>query len=190
MRLFIAVPVPANLRTKAAKLGEEFTLNRRSLSFVKPENMHLTLKFLGETDEPALEKVVDRLKKIKFQKFECELVGVGAFPNESFVRVLWVGTESEGRLETLAFDVIDALRGINPIMKPIQRVNKEQTDEENSFRAHLTLARVKQKLDLRGFIANHKTQSFGKFEISEFHLIESKLGPQRPEYRVIERFKA
>ena len=180
MRLFVAVPVPEELRAKAAELGKEMKVDKRALSFVKAGNMHLTLRFLGEIDDETVAEVRERLRTIKFERFECALRGIGAFPNENYVRIVWVGAESGGKLEALAKNVIHVLRGFG----------KEEKEEGGQFSAHLTLARVKQRVDVREFIAKHKNDQFGSFEISEFHLIASVLKPEGSEYKVVEKFRA
>ena len=173
MRLFVAVPVPQELREKAAALGAG--IMQDGVSAVRAENMHLTLKFIGETQDSELETIKERLADVKFAPFTCTLRGVGVFPNENYIKVVWAGCESGGALERLAKDVIAALHG-------------HGADER--FSAHLTIARVKRKLDLRAFLEGHKEETLGAFEVAEFHLIQSVLGPGGPSYTTLARFPA
>ncbi|MFZ5501132.1 MAG: RNA 2',3'-cyclic phosphodiesterase, partial [Candidatus Micrarchaeota archaeon] len=140
---------------------------------VKPENMHLTLKFIGEADESGAGKIEEKLRAISFAPFRCSLRGVGVFPDEHHIRVVWAGCESGGALEKLAKDVMDALSGYG---------------DDKPFSAHLTIARVKRKLDLKGFLQKHRDEPFGEFEAKEFHLIKSELKPGGPEYSALARF--
>ncbi len=79
MRLFVADPVPDELKGRLAALGMEIA--QEGLSVVKPQNMHLTLKFLGETRDTELKTIEKRLAGVRFAPFQCELKGVGVFPS-------------------------------------------------------------------------------------------------------------
>lgn len=173
MRLFVAVPVPQGLRERIAALGDE--LGQDGIVPVKPENMHLTLKFIGDTEERKLASLEQALRGIRFAAFGCTVKGVGVFPNENYVKVVWAGVESGGALESLAKDVQDALRGFGG---------------DERFSAHITIARVKRKADLGGFLGKHRNDDFGQFTISSFELIESVLGPGGPKYSTIATFEA
>jgi len=174
MRLFVAVPVPEDLRGRVAKLAEE--LPREGISPVKAGNMHATLKFIGEVDDGKLGDITQRLGKIRFGKFDCIIKGVGVFPSESYIKVVWAGIESGGALESLAKDVISSLHGYG---------------QDERFTAHLTIARVKKKLDLKAFLERHAADEFGSFGVSGFELIQSVLrGAEGPEYKTMAQFGA
>lgn len=173
MRLFVAVPVPEELRAKAAALGEE--IRQDGIVPVKPGNMHLTLRFLGETDERKLAGLEQALRGIAFAPFGCTVKGVGVFPNEDYVKVVWAGVESDGKLKALAKDVIGALSGYGG---------------DERFSAHLTIARVKRKADLKAFLEKHRSDEFGSFTASSFGLIRSVLGREGPEYSTLAKFEA
>lgn len=174
MRLFVAVAVPPLLRGKAAALGLE--MKQEGLGLVRADNMHLTLKFIGETGPKDAEEIKKKLQAVKFGKFRCGLRGVGVFPSEDYVRVVWAGAESGGALEDLAQKVMGALRGFG---------------KDERFTAHLTIARVKKKVDMKSFLELHKNEDFGSFEVAAFELIESRLGGQHgPEYHTLAVFEA
>jgi len=100
MRLFVAVDIDENLKPKILKLQEKFRL--RGVKLVEPENLHFTLKFLGEQPEKNIYEIKHILEKISsMQSFEIKIAGVGAFPSEKFIRVLWLGYEPQPHL-TLA----------------------------------------------------------------------------------------
>ncbi len=174
MRVFVAVPVPPEVRAKAAAAGRE--LEGEGISLVRPDNMHLTLRFIGEVQPQEAERIALELEGVDFRRFPCVVKGVGVFPDEQYVRVVWAGVGSGGSLEALAAKVAQALKG-------------HGGDER--FSAHLTLARVKRKMDPRPFLERHRDEEFGSFEVSEFHLIESVLGgPAGPRYHVIGSYTA
>ncbi len=174
MRVFVAVPVPEEIRAKAAAAGREIA--GEGISLVRPENMHLTLRFIGEVQPHEVERIASELAGVDFKSFPCTVRGAGVFPDEHHVRVVWVGVGSGGELEALAAKVAGALKG---------------TGGDERFSAHLTLARVKRRLDIRPFLEKHKDEEFGAFTVSEFHLIESVLGgPQGPQYHTIRRYQA
>lgn len=172
MRLFVAAPVPAAIREKAAAAGREIAQD--GVVPVRPENMHITLKFLGEMPEGKVRDVEARLQRIAFQPFECTARGVGAFPDENYVKVVWAGIESGGKLEALAGEVIGALAGCG---------------KDERFSAHLTIARVKRKVDLRRFMEARRNEEFGNFTVSRLELVKSELGPGGPAYTVIAVFE-
>ncbi len=174
MRLFIAVPVPEEIREKVAALGREIA--QEGVVPVKPANMHMTLKFIGEVDEARLGGMEQRLSEVKFKAFDCALKGVGVFPNEDYVKVVWAGAESGGALEGLAKEIIEAMRGYD--------------GHDERFSAHLTIARVKRKVDLKAFLEKHRDDSFGSFTVSSFQLIQSVLKTGGPEYSMLAGFKA
>src|SRR4030042_1392569 len=94
MRLFVAVPVPGALKERLTGLCGE--LRQDGLAPVKPENMHLTLNFLGEVEEGKLSEITQKLEAVRFASFACSLKGLGVFPDEHYVRVVWAGWESGG----------------------------------------------------------------------------------------------
>ncbi len=173
MRLFVAVPVPAEIRERAYALAKEIAQD--GIVPVQPENMHLTLRFIGETDEAAAREISGKLGKVSFKAFSARIRGVGVFPKPDYVRVIWAGCVSGGALEALAKDVIGVLREVGG---------------DERFSAHLTLARVKRKAELSGFLERHNEEDLGSFRVSAFQLIQSVLGPSGPAYTVIQTYKA
>ncbi|MBU0532529.1 RNA 2',3'-cyclic phosphodiesterase [Candidatus Micrarchaeota archaeon] len=170
MRLFVAVPLPEKVKKKLAELGKE--IEQDGIKLVEPENIHITLKFIGESSEAA--HIEKKLREIRFNKFACAAKGAGVFPNENYIRVVWAGLESE-ELNLLAKKVIGALHGYG---------------KDDRFSAHVTIARVKQKIDLKSFLEKHKDEDFGSFEISSFDLMQSELGGDGPKYTTLASFQA
>ena len=134
MRLFIALNVPAEMRealhVAAAPLREA---TARSVAWVKPEGLHLTLKFLGDVDETRAAQLVDVLGVVArgHAAVRVAVSGVGAFPSLARPRVVWAGVEATTRLELLQHDVeaACAAQGFEV--------------EGRAFRPHVTLGRVR-----------------------------------------------
>jgi 2'-5' RNA ligase len=97
------------------------------------------------------------------------------FPDEDYVRVVWAGCESSGALESLAMGVCAALRGYGG---------------DERFSAHLTIARVKRKIDPRPFLARHDGEVLGTFQADKIQLIKSVLVPSGSEYVTLAEFSA
>ncbi|MBN1170188.1 RNA 2',3'-cyclic phosphodiesterase [Candidatus Micrarchaeota archaeon] len=164
MRLFVAVVIPADIRERMAELGKE--IKQEGVVTVKPEKMHLTLKFIGDGNP---DEITGKLKAVKFKKFICRAGGTGAFPDEKHIKVVWAGVSG---LEELAEKVQEAL------------------GKKERFAGHATIARVKRRADLKAFLEKHRKDEFGEFWVSEFELIKSELGPEGPAYTTIARFGA
>jgi 2'-5' RNA ligase len=170
MRLFVSVGVPEGIKLKVARLQDE--LPKESIKPVRPENMHLTLSFLGEVSESAFPDVVSSLSSVEFSPFDVSVKGVGVFPRPSYVKVVWAGVDSPP-LNDLASNVASSLSGF---------------DGDGRFSAHLTLARVRKKIDIMPFLEKHADDDFGDFRVSSFKLMQSRLGPDGPTYSVLEEF--
>lgn len=188
MRAFVAIDLPAGIRQELGRRQEDFRKKLsalggkdREISWVRPEGVHLTLKFLGGISEEQLHQAVDRLNTIPpFKKFEVEVKGFGFFPNIKRPRVFWAGVASPPALSELAAKVDAAASEVG------------FAPEKRTFEPHLTLARFRNTLslsDLGSVLGLPNEGSMGRFEVSEFYLFESKLRSGVPaEYRKIKRF--
>jgi len=167
MRLFIAIEFPPEITERLSQAAS--SLPPRGLALVKEENLHLTLKFLGEVEEDKLPSIISALEGCRSPPFPVSVKGVGAFPSERSVRVVWAGVEGKGLVE-LAGCVESALEKIG-----FQK-------EVRPFTGHITLARAKAKADVRGFLARFRDFDFGSCTISRLVLKKSTLTPKGPIY--------
>ena len=173
MRLFIAIEFEGisgyfkQLQEKIPKVKATF-----------PKQFHLTLKFLGEVEEGNVAKIKDNLKKVDFSGFSMKLGGIGVFPNEKFIRVVWVGLENGKNIEELQQKIEDSLAGM--------------FKKDSRFHPHITLARVK-------FIEDYKKEEFvnavksievepKEAEVKSFKLVKSTLTKGGPVYEDLEVF--
>ena len=168
MRLFVAFKVDGE---RLMEIQKNFEIE--GLKLVK--DFHCTLKFLGEVDDEEVENVRGKLRGVRGDKFEAEVVGVGAFPSENYARVIWVGLEPEEKIKKLQQKVDESLRGM--------------FEKEEDFKAHVTIARVKFVKDkklLRERLGI-KIARF-KFKVNELILFKSELRRDGPVYGEIERY--
>lgn len=163
MRLFVAVDIPESVRDAIARLLDR--IKRPGPKWVDPKNLHLTLKFIGESNDP--EGISKALDGVKGAAFEIGLKGLGTFP-----RVLWIGVEAPPEMKLLARRIDQAL---TPLGIPL---------EARAFSPHLTLARLKE-----GRMSKFDEQpDFGTFPVTEFVLYQSRLSPAGSSYTPLRRF--
>jgi 2'-5' RNA ligase len=185
LRLFVALQIPDSIRNDYAALIQNlrrFDANAspKKPKWVRPENLHVTLKFIGHIDPSKLDPIRTALTNVNSPQ-EVRLVfrSVGFFPNANRPRVIWGGMQPSENLAPLAH-AID--QQIGTLGFPA---------EERAFTPHLTLARLDPPgiaPELRGAIEKHATRDFGVLHASEFHLIESKLKPSGAEYTTLQTF--
>jgi RNA 2',3'-cyclic 3'-phosphodiesterase len=170
IRAFIAIDLPDDVRAAIAKAQADLrqTVGVK-ISWAKVGNLHLTLQFLGDVEESAVEAIRAALAGIAgdHAPFELRVAGAGAFPDERRPRVLWVGCE-DGKLTALAKSVHAAMRplGFEP--------------EQREFTAHLTLGRVKSPrpdVALTRALDSIKNAAFGAMRVEAIHLMRSELHP-------------
>jgi 2'-5' RNA ligase len=174
-RSFIAFDIEdPSILERIRTVQEELAATKADLKLVEPQNIHVTVRFLGEIPRRKVEQVCGEMKRIAFPLFNIRLRGVGAFPNARRPRVVWIGI-SEGSRE-----LSDIFSQLEPCLNKLgfQR-------EDRGFNPHLTIARVrsgrnaeqlaKRLLDL----ANH---DFGGFEAKVLRLKRSVLTSSGPIY--------
>jgi RNA 2',3'-cyclic 3'-phosphodiesterase len=180
IRTFIAVELPSDVRNALEALqGKLKSGGDRQVKWVEPENMHLTLHFLGNIDPLTVDKVVSAINQgaIGTHPFQIQVGGLGVFPNAQRVRVIWVGLA--GDIEKLA----GLQKSIGANLEPIGFI-----PEKRPFTPHLTLGRVKEfaRPEERAAIGQIivKTPFNQKFEItvSTVNLMKSQLTRQGPIY--------
>jgi RNA 2',3'-cyclic 3'-phosphodiesterase len=185
MRLFVALEIPSAVRDNLAALisdlraADASSLKNRA-RWVRPENLHVTLKFIGNVDAGKLDAIRAALADIcSSGVVELRFRGLGFFPNENRPRVLWAGIEASPNLRPLAGEIDARLEKLG-----IPRETRE-------FSPHLTLARfdppgVSEKL--RAAVQENAAREFGVVRAGEFHLFESKTRPTGAEYTRLSSF--
>ncbi len=174
MRAFISINIPCDISVNFNEL-----INDVKFKAVAPENIHLTLKFLGEITQKDAEEISDALNFIgNEKKFKISLKGIGAFPNENYVRVLWI-------------NVVEGSKEICELQRNIDDVLKFKFPPEKDFVPHLTIARIKyvyNKEGLKKFIEKYNDFEFAKFTAEKVSLMKSELRKEGPIYSEIHNF--
>lgn len=138
---------------------------------VEDENLHITIRFLGEVNNALLGEVKENLGRLSFTKFKIHIKGVGAFPSPSSPRVIWVGIEEGG----------DELRKLHESVERL--IGKYGVPDERGFVPHITVARVKAKGEaLSKILMQWRDFEFGWQDVDKVVLKKSTLTPRGPIY--------
>ncbi len=180
MRAFIAIDFPYELNNELFKLQDKFSSFKENASttIVRVENIHITLKFLGETSNSKIQEIIDVLKEIKFKSFDLTLKDLDYFPSKEVPRVIWVSLSPGIKIERLHEVIIEKLKEKNLITK---------ADE---FIPHVTLAKVKYIRNREKFQKNLDSIKIKPInvKISSFQLKKSVLTKKGPIYETIKEF--
>ncbi len=180
MRLFIAIEIPDAIKTELSKLQTELRRAGADVSWTKPENIHLTLRFLGEVGEWQLDDLKRLCAEIaaEFQPFSLRLKDTGYFPNFRQPRVLWVGLAGE---TGIAAELQERLE------EGLITIGFDQQDKP--FKAHLTIGRVKSGKNVKQLVAASDMYPLPElsFEVGEIVLMKSDLHPAGARYTALIR---
>jgi len=175
LRAFIAIEVPTGVQRAIADstAALKSALPKPLIRWVVPQNVHLTLKFLGEVSPTALEKLAEilNMEVYSYSMFSISVGGLGAFPTPRRPRVIWIGLETPPALQALwhAVETVAARLGYTP--------------EERPFSAHLTIGRVGQNISasdaqhIRSMLESTKVGTLGTLRVEAVHIFKSDLLP-------------
>lgn len=175
MRSFIAIDLDGPVRESLSRLQAELKSCGADVRWVKPENIHLTLKFLGDVGEETAGNIISALEKCctGVKAFDIEVSGVGVFPDTKSPRVLWAGISGGGILGELQRKIEDAAAALG-----FKR-------EKRKFVPHLTLGRFRSSRGKKipaDNIERHKHSKFGAVKVRSVTLMKSDLGPGGARY--------
>jgi 2'-5' RNA ligase len=168
VRAFLAVPLPPPLQHAIALLQSELAAAVPGVRWTRPETIHLTLRFFGDTDVDDLEKVRASMLSVtlRAQPFEVDLLGLGAFPDRRRPRVVWIGLTPAEPLQIL-YRVCQAELGRVGIAA-----------EPRAFMPHLTIGRFRERgSDLTALLTNEAQRQVGRLPVTQLVLYESRLQP-------------
>jgi 2'-5' RNA ligase len=171
-RLFVAIRPPETVRERLLDLMEGMP----GMRWQEDEQLHLTLRFIGEVERPVAEDLSAALRHIRFDRFSVALEGVGKFEKHRN-GALWAGVRPKDQLKALNAKVERACQsaGLEP--------------ERRAFHPHITLARWKGRASrLNAYLERHSGLTSEPWEAREFILYKSHLGRERAHYEAVERF--
>ena len=183
-RIFVAVDISDEARRKVSDyidgLRDEFPNVR--VGWDKPEKLHLTLKFLGDTDDKQLQEIEKIVEEIAAEtaRFNLQIADTGIFPKPRVPRILWIDAKDEqGNLAKINASLESECEKIG--FPP----------ENRKYFPHLTIGRVKQPYESRNLARRHLTNGFEpvEFEVSEIVIYESQLQPTGSVYSVVSKHK-
>jgi RNA 2',3'-cyclic 3'-phosphodiesterase len=150
------------------------------LKVVEPQNIHITVRFLGNVSEGTVEKIFLDMQKLQFTPFDVKIHGVGAFPDARYPRVVWAGiTQGANDLRQIFSQLEPHLQALGFAPDP------------KGFSPHLTIARVRSgrnKVELAKFITDNVNFEFGVVHAKCFRLKKSELRPTGPVYSTLKEF--
>lgn len=183
-RIFAAIDISDEARRRAAEYTN--ALRRRfpdaRVGWEKPEKLHLTLKFLGETDENQLNDLIEIVKKTagQFSGFKLKISDTGVFPSPRRARVLWLGVDDENESLPQISEVLEA---------ECEKIGFAK--EKRNYKAHLTIARLREPHYSREIIQTHLQSVFEPvaFKVKEIVVYESELRQTGSIYTAISKSK-
>lgn len=174
IRLFVAIEVPDDVRSRVDAL----CMGVPGARWVAPENMHITLRFIGDVDEVVCEDVIDSLLMVRSPAFELTLESLGTFQQGRIAHTLWIGVQRNDALNQLQSKVERVLvaAGLEP--------------ERRRYTPHLTIARLKDAPTgrLASFITEHEPFRLTPFVVETFSLFSSFLSKNGAQYAIEETF--
>jgi len=171
IRAFLSIDIPKTFQKKIQKIQKD--LPGFSGKLIEPENLHLTLKFLGEIDTETIIEIKQRLEKIKFKKFPVKISHLGVFSKKQ-IKIIWLKMENCSGLQRVIDENLSGL-----------------FEQEERFMGHLTIARVYSVRNKKYFLGELKKIELPldlKFSVWEFLLKKSTLKPEGPVYEDLEVF--
>lgn len=178
IRSFVAFDINSeSVLKRLTEAQKQLTATGADLKIVEPKNIHITLRFLGNIKASSVEKLFDEMKKVQFVPFDVKVLGIGAFPNVRYPRVVWAGiTEGADKLRDISSQLELHLRGLGFAADP------------KGFSPHLTIARVRSarnKAELADLLNKSVSYEFGIVRAACLRLKRSDLTPRGPIYSTL-----
>jgi 2'-5' RNA ligase len=181
IRSFLAFDIENDdVRKRLSSVQTRLVQTGADVKLVETENIHATMRFLGNVSIGMIEKIFEEMKKTEFKPFNVQIQGVGVFPSLSYPRVVWAGI-TEGK---------DQLRDVFNKIEPRLQVLGFAPDPKG-FSPHLTIARVRSgrnKTQLAEFVNKNASHKFGTIKAECLRLKKSALSPKGPIYSTLKEF--
>jgi len=192
MRIFVALDIEEDIRRRIASFVDHLRPYAPGVRWVKPESLHVTLKFIGEKPDSSVKLIEQSLTSISVAPFQLSFAGSGFFPTPQAARVFWIGIKADSGFGLLATEVEDGLASLG--------IPKEQRE----FSPHLTVARSgggsgapgwrkgdkpnRQFSVLQRQLEDRAPAEFGTMTARDFFLYRSRLSSEGSTYTKIARF--
>jgi len=175
LRCFIAIDIPDQIKRDIGELIEIFKKYDTDVKWIAHENIHITLKFLGNTHVDLIHEICKSLGNIllPFEPFYIKIYSVGVFPNRKYPRIIWIGIEDSEILIRLQRDVEESMALLG------------YQKEDRKFHPHLTVGRVRSPKGISNLINEldiFKEKHFGNVKVEDVKLMESRLKPSGAQY--------
>lgn len=180
IRAFLAVDLDDDLKPKINKIIKEFKKIDTNIKYVDLNNLHFTLKFFGDIDTEGIDLLSSKIANVvsETEPFEIKIMGCGAFPNNSHIKVIWLGLDGEEILKDL-HDRLD------------NEFKKLGFKKDKKFSSHLTIGRMKSakgKNEVKSTIESFEDVEIGIMKVEKIVLKKSTLTPSGPIYEDIKVF--
>ncbi len=183
IRAFVAVDMDvASVISKLVEAQRALRDLGADLKLVEPENIHATVRFLGELPPATIELVKEQMNEVKFSAFDMEFTGLGVFPNLRRINVVWVGMRKGNEEISRIFQQLEP---------GFRKIGFEP--DNRGFSPHVTIARVKtarMREELAKFVDEMRDTPFGTIHVEEVRLKRSVLTPKGPVYSTIHAVRA
>jgi 2'-5' RNA ligase len=181
IRSFIAFDMENEaVRNKLATVQKRLAQTGADLKLVEPQNIHVTVRFLGDINQNVVEKIYAEMQKTQFTPFNVQIKSLGAFPDLRYPRVVWAGiTEGADELKAVFSQLEPRLRSLG------------FAPDHKGFSPHLTIARVRSgrnKAQLAEFVAENANYDFGAIKAECLRLKRSDLTPRGPIYSTLKEY--
>ena len=179
IRSFIAVPIPGEVKAELGKFQSRLQKTGADVKWVRPESMHITLRFLGGLTPAEIKLAGEAVLAVaqKFAPFTIEVKGFGTFPERKRPRVIWAGLTQGAEELTGIFQSLEE-----------ELLLRDLGEADRPFAGHLTIGRVKtgKKLNnLLEYLTKEGDQNFGIYEAKTICLFQSRLHPSGAVYTML-----
>ncbi len=183
VRSFVSIDLDdSQILSEVGRVIASFQALGGDLKPVERDNIHITLKFLGNIEKARLEQIKTALDSVKFDTFPLEVRGAGAFPNLRRINVIWVGLGDGWSKVQLIYEQTESL--LSGLGFP---------RESRIFSPHVTIARVKsprRQDEIAQLVTSLQERDFGAFNVEKVRLKQSILSPQGPRYSTLHEVSA
>jgi 2'-5' RNA ligase len=181
VRSFLAFELPPEIKEQVRQVSEQLKRSKMDVRWVKPDNIHLTIVFLGDVREGDISAIAGEIEQVcyGFHPFELHLKGLGLFPDRRRPRVLWAGYHGD----------IERMASLRDVLHE-RLIPFEIKEEKREFKPHLTIGRFRNpgrgNEQLDEILGLHDGLTSPSFQVGELVLFKSELKPHGPEYTRLE----